>query len=178
VVVVWCGLCLLRLLRRTTGCFALDPWQLAYGRAKDSSDGRHYDYDTPTLNTISALLINSLSLLLAPTAAATDSAVGENSESWSVPHYVQTPRPVRCTLYMHDASYGEGGRRVHIFEGALCRHQPSRALPRPGPQAFTGRSFVWCRTEGCCGVRRQPPFDPMRPDDDDAASCSLPPQPK
>ena len=50
-------------------CYALDAWQLSYGRAKDSEDGRHFDYDTPTLNTIMALLTNAVGMQVPPRVA-------------------------------------------------------------------------------------------------------------
>jgi hypothetical protein len=61
------GLELARICERfSPHCYAIDAWQLGYGRAKDSEDGRHYDYDTPTLNTIMSLMVNAVGTLLPP----------------------------------------------------------------------------------------------------------------
>jgi hypothetical protein len=61
------GLELARMCQRfAPHCYTLDAWQLSYGRAKDSEDGRHFDFDTPTLNTIMSLMVNAVGLLVPP----------------------------------------------------------------------------------------------------------------
>ena len=61
------GLELTRMCERfAPHCYALDAWQLSYLRAKDSEDGRHFDFDTPTLNTIMSLMINAVGALVPP----------------------------------------------------------------------------------------------------------------
>ena len=61
------GLELTRICERfAPHCYALDAWQLSYLRAKDSEDGRHFDFDTPTLNTIMSLMINAVGMLVPP----------------------------------------------------------------------------------------------------------------
>eukprot|EP01050_Picozoa_sp_SAG11_P016964 SAG11_NODE_2382_length_3425_cov_2.571257_1_plen_118_part_00 len=47
----------------TQRCFTLDGWDLAFQRAEDSVDGRHYGYDSPTLNALNALFVSALGAL-------------------------------------------------------------------------------------------------------------------
>ena len=46
-------------------CFVVDGWDLAYERAGDSEDGRHYRYDSPTANTLLSLFVSGLGALAA-----------------------------------------------------------------------------------------------------------------
>lgn len=65
------GLELTRMCQRfAPHCYTLDAWQLSYDRAKDSEDGRHFDYDTPTLNTIMSLMVNAVGMLVPPGGTA------------------------------------------------------------------------------------------------------------
>ena len=77
-------------------CYALDAWQLTFGRPSDSEDGRvsaaasrrqlaahalaecvsgcrqHFDYDTPALNTILSLLVNAVGVSLPASDGSSD----------------------------------------------------------------------------------------------------------